>query len=203
MIYQHLDRTDQVWVSDNTDAFDRIRIQEGFSLAYPARAMEAWVTHEHNHITQRVTPLSLRFDVAMRNLLGIGSSLNELSQAELHQYASYITFYKQIHPIVQGGHLYRLQRIEEYGASVIEYVLPDGREAVYSIVLSQHQVGSFRPFPPLKGLRVAATYVIVDRQNNELYRAIGYELMTLGLPRRGLEHVGYSQTLLIKQVDPV
>ncbi|MBI5565501.1 MAG: alpha-galactosidase, partial [Chloroflexi bacterium] len=60
-----LARTDQVWVSDNTDAFDRIRIQEGFSLAYPARCMEAWVTHEHSHITQRVTPLSLRFDVAL------------------------------------------------------------------------------------------------------------------------------------------
>ena len=32
-----LARTDQVWTSDNTDALDRIRIQEGCSLAYPAR----------------------------------------------------------------------------------------------------------------------------------------------------------------------
>ena len=42
--------------------------------------MEAWVTHEHNHLTQRVTPLSLRFDVAMRGVLGIDYSLNELSE---------------------------------------------------------------------------------------------------------------------------
>ena len=32
-----LGRTDQVWVSDNTDAFDRTRIQEGFSLAFTRR----------------------------------------------------------------------------------------------------------------------------------------------------------------------
>ena len=29
-----LQRVDEVWTSDNTDAFDRLRIQEGFSMAY-------------------------------------------------------------------------------------------------------------------------------------------------------------------------
>jgi alpha-galactosidase len=96
-----LARTDQVWVSDNTDALDRIRIQEGFSLAYPARCMEAWVTHEHSLITQRTTSLALRFDVAMRGALGIGSSLNELNQTELAEYASYIAFYKRIRHVIQ------------------------------------------------------------------------------------------------------
>jgi len=48
-----LARTDQFWTSDNTDAFDRIRIQEGCSLAYPAMAMEAWVTDVPNHQTGR------------------------------------------------------------------------------------------------------------------------------------------------------
>ncbi len=195
-----LGRTDQVWVSDNTDAFDRTRIQEGFSLAYPARAMEAWVTHEHNHLTQRVTPLSLRFDVAMRGVLGIGSSLNELSEAELKQYANTIAFYKQIRPVIQSGDLYRLQRLEEYGASVLEYVLADGREAVYSLVIHNHQVGSFRPNPPLIGLHAGTSYAVFDRRGNELYRATGYELMTLGIPREANEFVGYSRTLHIKQM---
>jgi len=198
-----LGRTDQVWVSDNTDAFDRIRIQEGFSLAYPARVMEAWVTHEHNHITQRVTPLALRFDVAMRGVLGIGSSLNELSEAELKQYASTIAFYKRIRHVIQGGLLYRLQRLEEYGASVLQYVLADGREAVYSVVIHNHQVGSFRPNPPLKGLQTGAHYVVFDRRDNEIHRATGYELMTLGMPRGASEFVGHSQTLHIKQVHHV
>jgi alpha-galactosidase len=193
-----LGRTDQVWVSDNTDAFDRIRIQEGFSLAYPARTMEAWVTHETNHQTQRVTPLSLRFDVAMRGVLGIGSNLNALEDAELAEYASYIAFYKRIRHVIQEGRMYRLERLEEFGASVVEYLLPDGKEAVLSIAVQQHQIGSARPAPRLRGLHADAIYTVLDRHAAELFSASGYELMTTGL---GLEiggPVGYSRTLYIK-----
>lgn len=195
-----LARTDQVWVSDNTDALDRIRIQEGFSLAYPARCMEAWVTHTRNHQTDRILPLSVRFDVAMRGALGIGSSLNELSEAELAEYASYIAFYKRIRHVIQEGVLYRLERLEEFQGSAIEYVLPDGREAVYSVALRDHQIGSYRPTPLLRGLIPGATYLVTDRHAREMHRATGYELMTLGLPRDVNENVGYSQTLYLKQV---
>ncbi len=196
-----LGRTDQVWTSDNTDAFDRIRIQEGFSLAYPARCMEAWVTHTHNHQTGRISPLSLRFDVAMRGALGIGASLNELDDNELAEYAAYIAFYKRIRHVIQGGDLYRLQRLEEFGASVIQYVLPDGREAVFSVAVREHQLGWFRPPTPLKGLNPAATYAVLNRHEAEVQRASGYELMTQGLPGGAGGGVGYSRTLYVKQLD--
>lgn len=195
-----LGRTDQVWVSDNTDAVDRLRIQEGFSLAYPARCMEAWVTHRHNHQTGRELPLGLRFEVAMRGALGIGSSLNELDADELAEYAAYIAFYKRIRPIVQTGWLYRLERLEEFGASVIQYVRPDGREAVFSVAVQAHQVGTQRPAAPLKGLHAEATYVALDRYGNEVHRASGYELMTLGLPGQSGGQPGYCCTLHLKQV---
>ncbi len=187
-------------MSDNTDAFDRIRIQEGFSLAYPARCMEAWVTHEHSHITQRTTSLGLRFDVAMRGALGIGSSLNELSEAELAEYARYIAFYKRIRHVIQEGVLYRLERLEEFQASVIEYVLLNGREAVYSEVIRDYQIGSFRPATLLKGLIPGAIYTVTDRHEHEVYCASGYELMTLGLPHDIPEHVGYSRTLYLQAI---
>jgi alpha-galactosidase len=195
-----LGRTDQVWTSDNTDALDRIRIQEGYSLAYPARCMEAWVTHAHNHQTGRISPLSLRFDVAMRGTLGIGASLNELDETELAEYAGYIAFYKQIRHIIQDGDLYRLQRLEEYGASVIQYVLPGGREAVYSVAVREHQLGWFRPPVPLKGLNPAAAYVVLDRHGAEVHRASGYELLTQGIPGDAGQGVAYSRTLFVKQI---
>ena len=53
--------TDQVWTSDNTDAHDRTFIQDGFSLVYPPRAMESWVTHATNHQTGRLSSLDLPF----------------------------------------------------------------------------------------------------------------------------------------------
>jgi alpha-galactosidase len=195
-----LARTDQVWTSDNTDALDRIRIQEGYSLAYPARCMEASVTHACNHQTGRISPLSLRFDVAMRGALGIGASLNELDDAELAEYAGYIAFYKRIRPIIQDGDLYRLQRLEEYGTSVIQYVLPHGREAVYSIAVREHQLGWFRPPAPLKGLNPADIYAVIDRHDAEIHRASGYELMTQGIPGDTGQGVAYSRTLYVKQI---
>jgi alpha-galactosidase len=196
-----LGRVDQVWTSDNTDALDRVLIQEGFSLAYPARTMEAWVTHHDNAFTERATPLRLRFDVAMRGALGIGTNLAELSAEELAEYAGYIAFYKRLRPIIQGGRLYRLQRLAEFGASVIEYVLPDGREAVYSIVVRDYRSGVYRPAAPLRGLRSSQRYRVLDREGAEVHHATGYALMTAGLPGQSAGPVGWSQTLHIQAVD--
>lgn len=194
-------RTDQVWTSDNTDAMDRIRIQEGYSLAYPARAMESWVTHAMNHLTRRHSTLGLRFDVAMRGALGIGSSLNEMSGDELAEYASHIAFYKRIRNVVQNGDLYRLQCLNDHGASIIEYALPDGSEAVYSVAVREHHVGLQRPPALLNGLKADATYGVYDRHDAEVLRASGYELMTLGIPGDGRQGVGFSRTLHIRQIS--
>jgi len=195
-----LGRVDQVWTSDNTDALDRIRIQEGYSLAYPARCMESWVTHAHNHQTGRELPLGTRFDVAMRGALGIGASLNKLTEAELADYAGYIAFYKRIRPIVQDGQLYRLQRLEEFGASVIAYVLPDGSEAVYSVAVRDHHHSWFRPAPPLRGLYASSTYSALDWTGAEVLRATGFDLMTLGIPGDESQGAAYSRTLHLKRV---
>ncbi|WP_420643422.1 alpha-galactosidase [Candidatus Leptofilum sp.] len=196
-----LGRTDQVWTSDNTDALDRLRIQEGFSLAYPVRVMTAWVTHEKNHQTGRFHELSTRFDVAMRGALGIGASLNGLDDAELKEYASYIAFYKRIRHIVQGGDLYRLERLEEAGASTILYVLPDGSEAVYSVVVHSHKLGQFRRMVPLRGLIPSATYEILDRFEKVRLTATGYELMVQGMGGDEDCRSGYSCTLHIRRLE--
>jgi alpha-galactosidase len=195
-----LARTDQFWTSDNTDAFDRIRIQEGCSLVYPAMAMEAWVTDVPNHQTGRISPLSLRFDVAMRGALGIGANLNRLSQAELKECASFIAFYKGIRQVVQQGDLYRLERLEENGASVVQYVLPDRREAVYSVTIREHQIDQHRPPAVLRGLHPSAIYSAVDRHGQDVYRASGFELMTQGILNDAGKGFGYSRTLHLRQV---
>ncbi len=76
-----LSRVDQVWTSDNTEAFDRLRIQDGFSAAYAPKVMMAWVTDVPN-MNGRSTPLKFRFLVAMMGSLGIGANLNHWSDAD-------------------------------------------------------------------------------------------------------------------------
>lgn len=176
-----LGRADQVWTSDNTDAFDRLRIQEGYSLAYPARAMECWVTHEWNHQTHVIATLDLRFHCAMRGALGIGSNLRELKESERNEYRRYIAFYKRVRAVIQDGDLYRLERLEQFGRSVWQYVSADGRESVYALAVRDAMVGLVPPNPPLRGLDPAARYRVTDLDGREIACVPGLDLMVQGL----------------------
>lgn len=109
-----LAHTDLVWASDNTDAGDRIAIQQGFSQIYPARTMSAWVTDSPNPLTNRSTPLAFRFHVAMAGALGIGGNLLEWSEQELNEAALLVEQYKQVRGTVQHGELYRLPDAVQY-----------------------------------------------------------------------------------------
>ncbi len=199
-----LARTDQAWTSDNTDAIDRIAIQEGFSHAYPSRAMVCWVTHEVNHQTGRSIPLDFRFDVAMRGALGIGSSIDRLSDEELSIYRRKIAFYKKLRPAVQTGDLYRLRLLARDGWSVWLHVAPDGMSAAYSAVVPGQAPGiNFAP-PRLRGLNAGVDYRVIDEHGTELGVFSGAQLMCLGMPGDarfgGFQCSQRSRTLLLEGV---
>jgi alpha-galactosidase len=117
-----LSRTDEVWISDNTDAADRIAIQHGYSQLYPARTMSAWVTDSPNFLTGRRLPLRFRFHVAMAGVLGIGGNLLEWTEEELREATDLTGRYKQIRPIVQHGRQYRLGT--HAGRTAVQYSTP-------------------------------------------------------------------------------
>jgi alpha-galactosidase len=94
-----LRRTDQIWTSDNTHPIARLFIQEGFSLALPARVMAAWVTDT----ARGQIPLAFRFHVAMLGALGIGGNLLTWNDEELAEAAYWIARYKELRPLVQEG----------------------------------------------------------------------------------------------------
>ena len=60
----------QIWVSDDTDAIERLRIQDGASLIYPSVSMSCHVSAVTNHQIGRITPLKTRVIVAMQGVLG-------------------------------------------------------------------------------------------------------------------------------------
>ena len=124
-----LERVEEVWTSDNTEAFDRLRIQEGFTLAYTPKVMMAWVTDVPN-MNGRVTPLRYRFLTAMQGSLGIGGNLSHWSEADSKLATEMVAYYKRVRPSVQEGGLYRLLSPSEADAAVNEYVARDGRQAV-------------------------------------------------------------------------
>jgi alpha-galactosidase len=161
-----LKRVDEVWTSDNTEAFDRLKIQEGFTYAYTPQIMMAWVTDVPN-MNGRSTPLSYRFLVAMQGALGIGANLNKWSPDDFALATKMIAYYKQIRATVQLGKLYRLLSPRDGNLTANEYVSQDGKQAVLFAFLHSQQFGNVMPHIYLRGLDPGATYN-VTRIDNKL-----------------------------------
>jgi alpha-galactosidase len=154
-----LARTDQAWTSDNTDALDRITIQEGFSQIYPAQAMMAWVTDSPNPITGRRLPLEFRFHVAMAGALGIGGDLTRWTGAEMTQAAGLVALYKEIRTVVQHGDLYRLASLRTELVAGVQYLASDRNEAVVLAWWPPRPYGTRPPRLRLGGLAPGASYI--------------------------------------------
>lgn len=123
--------TDQVWPSDNTDPFDRLTIQDGFTHAYAPAAMMAWVTDSPNWVNNRATSLRYRFLSSMQGGLGIGADLNKWSAADFAEAGRMIAAYKKVRKTVQQGSLYRLISPQDnVPRSATLYVSPDRNQAV-------------------------------------------------------------------------
>lgn len=150
-------RVDEAWTSDNTEAFDRLRIQEGFSYPYPAQVMMAWVTDVPNY-NGRSTPLQYRFLVAMMGSLGIGNNLNKWTNADFALATQMIAYYKTIRGTVEQGRLYRLFSPRAGDLTANQYVSEDGKQSVLFAFLRAQQYGRPTPTIRLRGLDERAVY---------------------------------------------
>ncbi len=139
-----LSRADQVWTSDNTDAYDRLRIQEGFTFAYAPRVMMSWVTHSPTWTNKRNLSLDFRFHVSMAGGLGIGDDIGTWTPEEMTRAAQLIAEYKEIRPVVQDGDLYRIASPREGDTTAVAYVAEDCSEAV--LFVYQHRTGPLHPY---------------------------------------------------------
>lgn len=151
---------DQSWPSDNTDAFDRLSIQDGFSYVYAPRMMTSWVTESPTGMNKRNVTLKYRFHSAMMGSLGIGSNLNEWNDELIEESAEYVEQYKQIRPLVQFGRQYRLPALKEKGVTAVQYSDLDGRDNVLFAFLHSQRLGEPLPRLCLNGLQSEKYYVI-------------------------------------------
>lgn len=150
---------EQVWTSDNTEAFDRLSIQQGFTYAYTPHIMMDWVTDVPN-FNGRTVPLQFRFLVAMQGSLGIGANLNRWAPEDFATAKQMISVYKSIRETVQNGALYRLALPTAGNFMASEYVSADKSHVVLFAFLHSQQFG--RNIPPvlLRGLDEKATYIL-------------------------------------------
>ncbi len=97
----------QIWTSDDTDAAERLDIQNGVYYFYPPSTVSCHVSMVPNQQTLRSVSLSSRFHVAAFGVLGYELDFGELTPEERHQIRDQIAFYKAHRKTFQYGTLYR------------------------------------------------------------------------------------------------
>lgn len=93
--YGYLPYFDEFWVSDNTDALQRVYMQWGTSYFFPAIAMASHISAAPNHQTFRTIPLKYRIDVAMSGRLGMEIQPKNMTDEEKDLCRKAIADYKR------------------------------------------------------------------------------------------------------------
>ena len=123
---------DEFWVSDNTDALQRIYMQWGTSYFFPAIAMASHISATPNHTVFRTTAMKYRIDVAMSGRLGMEIQPKNMTDDEKALCRKAIAEYKQIRPIVQFGDIYRLvSPYDKVGVASMMYVNEQKTKSVF------------------------------------------------------------------------
>ena len=167
----------QAWCSDDTDAVERIKIQDGTSYGYTPSMWGAHVSAVPNDQVGRLTSIDTRAKVAYFGAFGYELDVTELSDEEQATIKQQVAFYKQYRKLFQFGTFYRLETPDTsdnvYGW---ETVSPDKQTAIgmrYQI-LNGANPAYIRYY--FKGLDPERHYTVND--GSEVFS--GAELMNAG-----------------------
>lgn len=154
---------DEFWVSDNTDALQRLYMQWGTSYFFPAIAMASHISAAPNHQTFRTIPLKYRIDVAMSGRLGMEIQPKNMTEEEKELCRKAIADYKMIRPVVQFGDIYRLlSPYDKLGVASLMYVSPEKEKAVYYWWKTEHFCNQHLPRVRMAGLQPDKMYKITE-----------------------------------------
>lgn len=155
--------TDEVWPSDNTDPFDRLTIQDGFTYAYTPQIMMAWVTDSPHWLNKRSTSLEYRFLSSMQGSLGIGADITKWSPEQMAMAKRLVAAYHQVQNTIVQGTLYRLispRNGSEFSAT--QTVNQQRTQSVVFTFIHSTQEGHGFPILKLKGLDPAVQYTLTS-----------------------------------------
>ncbi|MBR5686661.1 MAG: alpha-galactosidase [Prevotella sp.] len=152
---------DEFWVSDNTDALQRIYMQWGTSYFFPAIAMASHISATPNHTVFRTTSLKYRIDVAMSGRLGMEIQPKNMTDEEKDLCRKAIAEYKQIRPVVQFGDIYRLlSPYEKKGVASMMYVSEQKDKAVFYWWKTESFQNEHLPRVKMAGLDASRRYKV-------------------------------------------
>jgi alpha-galactosidase len=149
----------QIWCSDDTDAIERLAIQESTALMYPLSVIGAHVSDCPNHTVGRVTPFETRGVIAMAGTFGYELDVTKIPEEDRNMIASQVETYKKYCPLIQTGDYYRIASYQSnHYFDCYEIVSKDKSEAIVVFVQVLAQPNMHSRCVKLKGLDFSAKY---------------------------------------------
>ena len=187
----------QSWLSDDTDAIERLTIQYGSSFGYPVSAMGAHVSASPNHQTGRSVPLGTRALVAMSGTFGYELDLNRLSEGEQAEVREQIQRFHRHYDLIQSGDYYRLNAPEgEDCFHAWMFAAPDGEQALVNVVVTHARANLRGMHFRLKGLDPQAMYELREVRFDGCASAPGSAEARRLYSGSGLMYAGWTLPLL-------
>lgn len=181
---------EEFWLSDNTDAQERLRMQWSASHLFPANTIGAHVTASPNLYTGRYTSLKFRFDVALAGRLGFELDPRCLTPEETEEIQHRLQLYRQLAPLTQLGDLYRL--VSPYDGPDCAMLYTDGKQALVLAYTTERAFTDQYTRIPIRGIKPDTHYhireLMPDTTGNHCPAnediLAGEELLLNGLPLR-------------------
>ena len=179
----------QIWCSDDTDAIERLSIQEGTALVYPLSTMGAHVSVCPNHACGRVTPFKTRGYVALSGTFGYELDITKLPPEERTMIPGQITLYKKFGDLVRNGDYNRIASYSENN----EYdcwasIAKDKSKALVTFVQVLNHPNYKTRFIKISGLKAEAKYKVTwpdeDQSKFQYMELTGLTIAKAGIPVR-------------------
>lgn len=161
----------QAWASDNTDPIERLTIQFGTTMCYPASSMGA-----HVSACDR-TGIETKAAVAMAGTFGYELDPKEMSEKDKEKVKEQVKNYHRYYNVIHFGDLYRIiAPTDDEFKCAWEYVAKDKSEALLTVVIKNRAPHDFLLIK-MKGLDPEKMYR--DETDGEIYS--GALLMNAGI----------------------
>ena len=171
--------TPQIWLSDDTDAIERIRIQYGSSFGYPVSTVGSHVTAVPNQQTGRSVEIHTRAVVAMAGSFGYELDLNLITEQEKSEVREEIADCKKYWELIHNGLYYRLHDPEkDTQTAAWMFVAKDGSEALLNYVTLDTHCNGPQEYIRCRGLRGPEHYR--EETGGQIFS--GSALMDAGIP---------------------
>lgn len=141
----------QIWCSDDTDAYERTKIQYGTSFFYPVSAVGSHVSAVPNHQTGRTTPIETRAVTAMAGSFGYELDLSTLTDEEKAEVREQVERFRHFGRLIHNGRYYRLSNPMEDKFALWSYVSEDKSEILVHGMVYRTEPNTLRYAVKLRG----------------------------------------------------